>query len=50
MLETFAWIAETEAQREPADTRAMEKRVAGLALTGAFFLFLAWLLFGRRSK
>lgn len=50
MLETFAWIAETEAQEKPADMPSTETRIAGLALTAAFFLFLLWLLFGRRRR
>lgn len=50
MLETFAWIAETEASRMQPGARALEKRVASLALSAAFVLALAWLLFGRRRK
>jgi hypothetical protein len=51
MLETFAWIAETEAARaETAVPRAREQKIAKLALSAAFALFLAWLLYGRRRK
>jgi dihydroflavonol-4-reductase len=50
MLETFAWIAVTEERRKPAQGEALEKQIAGLALSAAFFLFLAWLLFGRRRS
>jgi nucleoside-diphosphate-sugar epimerase len=50
MLETFAWIAETEVAKRPPKARTGEQRVAGLALSVAFFLFLLWLLFGRRRK
>jgi nucleoside-diphosphate-sugar epimerase len=49
MLETFAWIAETEAQRTPSPARTRERQMASLALSTAFFLFLAWLLFRRRE-
>ncbi len=49
MLETFEWIAETEAEREEmAPPPTSEQTLAKLALTAAFGLFLAWLLFGRR--
>ena len=51
MLETFAWIADTEAEQaeaKPAPTR--EQQIAKLALSAAFTLFLAWLLYGRRRK
>ncbi len=51
MLETFEWIAETEAERvETAVAPTTEQKIAGLALTAAFGLFLTWLLFGRRQK
>ena len=51
MLETFEWIAATEAEREvTAVPAAREKQLAGLALTIAFALFLAWLLYGRRRR
>jgi dihydroflavonol-4-reductase len=50
MLETFTWIAETEAQRQPAVPRTREQQLAGLALGTAIFLFLTWLLFGRRRQ
>lgn len=49
MLETLAWIADTEveqAEAKPAPTR--EQQIAKLALSAAFTLFLAWLLYGRR--
>jgi nucleoside-diphosphate-sugar epimerase len=51
MLETFEWIAATEAEKvtaAPSPTR--EQKIAKLALTAAFTLFLAWLLYGRRPK
>jgi len=47
MLETFAWIAETEAIR-PGLYR--EKRWAGLALVAAVVLFIYWLWGNRRQK
>lgn len=51
MLETFDWIAATEAERvETAVAPTREQKIAKLALTAAFGLFLAWLLFGRRRK
>jgi len=51
MLETFDWIAETEEERvETAVPATREKQIAKLALTTAFALFLAWLLFGRHRK
>lgn len=43
MLDTFAWIAETEAQRSLEWQPEREKRLAGLALTMALFLFFYWL-------
>ena len=49
MLETFAWIAESEAQREAAAPPAREKQVAAIALVAAFVLLLLW-LFGRRRE
>jgi hypothetical protein len=33
-----------------AVTPTREQKIAGLALTAAFGLFLAWLLFGRRRQ
>ena len=51
MLETFAWIADEEAERAvTAVPRAREQKIAKLALSAAFALFLAWLLYGRRRK
>ena len=51
MLETLAWIAETEtAQKKTAVSPAREQTIAKLALTAAFVLFLAWLLYGRRRE
>ena len=51
MLATFAWIADTEAERmETAVAPTREQKIAKLALTAAFGLFLAWLLYGRRRK
>lgn len=51
MLETFAWIADTEAKRAAtAVPRTREQQIAKLALSAAFTLFLAWLLYGRRRK
>jgi len=50
MLETFAWIAETEAQQAPSPARVQERQLAGLAAGMAVFLFLAWLLFRRRDR
>jgi nucleoside-diphosphate-sugar epimerase len=47
MLETFAWIEETEGQPEPVMNR--EKQLAVLAVLGAVALFILW-LFGRRSQ
>ncbi|MCB9419048.1 MAG: NAD-dependent epimerase/dehydratase family protein [Ardenticatenaceae bacterium] len=51
MLETFAWIADEEAERAvTAVPRTREQQIAKLALSAAFTLFLAWLLYGRRRK
>jgi dihydroflavonol-4-reductase len=51
MLETFAWIADTEeAKMKTAVPPTREQKIAKLALTAAFGLFLAWLLYGRRRK
>ncbi len=47
MLETFAWIAETEAARPPL---SREKKWAGLALIAAAVLFFYWLLGNRKEK
>jgi len=49
MLETFAWIAETEAQRSLEMQPEREKWIAGLALFSAALLFLYWLT-GQRKK
>jgi dihydroflavonol-4-reductase len=48
MLETFAWIAETESVRQ-ADNE-MEKQLASVALLAAVVLLLLWLLGRRRNK
>ena len=51
MLETFEWIGNNEAETAvaaPPPTR--EQQIARLALSAAFALFLAWLLYGRRRK
>ncbi|MCA9933148.1 MAG: NAD-dependent epimerase/dehydratase family protein [Anaerolineales bacterium] len=48
MLETFAWIAETEAQHSLEQQPEREKRIAGLALLSAALLSLYWLL-GRKK-
>lgn len=51
MLETFDWIAETEAAKvETAVPPTREQKIAKLALSAAFTLSLAWLLYGRRRK
>jgi dihydroflavonol-4-reductase len=47
MLETFAWIKETEAEQETQI--GVEKQLAGVAIIAAFALFVLWLL-GRRKK
>ncbi len=49
MLETMAWIAETEAQRSLEIQPEREKRIAVLALISALLLFLYWLT-GRKKK
>ncbi|HSM56012.1 MAG TPA: NAD-dependent epimerase/dehydratase family protein [Candidatus Sulfomarinibacteraceae bacterium] len=46
MLETFEWIAESEATRP---TGARERKIAGVALLAAAALFVLWLL-GRRKN
>jgi dihydroflavonol-4-reductase len=48
MLETFAWIAETESVRQVDNE--IEKQVAGVALLAAVVLLLLWLLGRRRGK
>ncbi len=52
MLETFEWIAATEAERAAAEApRAREKQLAGLAMLAAFVLLILWLLGrGRRGS
>ncbi|MCA9962183.1 MAG: NAD-dependent epimerase/dehydratase family protein, partial [Anaerolineales bacterium] len=50
MLDTFAWVAETEAQRSLEQQPVREKRLAGLALVTAFFLFLYWISGQKRQK
>jgi dihydroflavonol-4-reductase len=48
MLETFAWVAETEATR-PGDSE-MEKQLASAALLAAVVLLLLWVLERRRRR
>lgn len=48
MLETFAWIEETEAARPDLPER--EKQLAGLVLLAAVGLFFLWLFGRRRGK
>lgn len=48
MLETFAWIAQTEAEKQPSPVVKQREQLAKVALATAFSLFLAWLIFGRR--
>lgn len=50
MLDTFAWIAETEAQRALEQQPEREKRLAGMALAAALFLFLYWIKGQKRQK
>lgn len=51
MLETFEWIARTEAQQQATAVVPREKQIAQIALLTAFGLFIGWLLYGRsRSK
>ena len=52
MLETFEWIADTEAEREAYRTprHTHEKRVAVAAIISAGLLFGAWLFAGRKDK
>lgn len=47
MLETFKWIAETEPEPSPGQSR--EKQLALLAIVTALVVFLFWLM-GRRKK
>ncbi len=49
MLETFAWIEETESE-QPAPLQGQERKLAAVALGTAVILFLAWLLSNRRKK
>jgi nucleoside-diphosphate-sugar epimerase len=49
MLETFAWIKETEPEVKPLVAGVQEKQIAGLALGAALVLFLFWLAGRRRS-
>ena len=49
MLETFAWIAETEAQRKLEQQPQQEAQTIGLVL-GAVALILLLFLFGRRRR
>lgn len=51
MLETFAWIGDTEEEKVmTAVPPTREQKIAKLALTAAFGLLLAWLLYGRRRQ
>ncbi|MCP4427045.1 MAG: NAD-dependent epimerase/dehydratase family protein [Chloroflexi bacterium] len=51
MLETFEWIADVEAeQAEATVASARKQKIAGLALTAAAGLLLAWLWYGRRRN
>lgn len=49
MLDTFAWIAETNAQKAIERQPQRERRIAGLALLSAFLLLIYWLS-GRRQR
>ena len=49
MLETFAWLADKEAERAELP-RTKEQRIALLAIGTAVVLFLLWLVNGRRKK
>ncbi|MCP5095738.1 MAG: NAD-dependent epimerase/dehydratase family protein [Chloroflexi bacterium] len=49
MLETFAWLAEKEAERAELP-RTREMKIAGLAVGTAVMLFVLWLINGRRKK
>lgn len=49
MLETFAWIAETEAQRNLEQAPQREMQLATAALAAAALLFLYWLSARRKS-
>ena len=52
MLETFEWIAATEAEREAYHIahHTREKRIAATAIISAGLLFGAWLFAGRKEK
>ncbi len=50
MLETFAWIAQTELTRQRDSDNEAERQLAGLALVAALLLFVIWLLGRRRNK
>ncbi|MBE2200358.1 MAG: NAD-dependent epimerase/dehydratase family protein [Anaerolinea sp.] len=50
MLDTFAWIAETEAQRALEQQPEREKRLAVIALAAAFLLFLYWVGWRKQRK
>ena len=52
MLETFEWIAATEAEREAYHIahHTREKKIAATAIISAGLLFGAWLFAGRRNK
>jgi hypothetical protein len=51
MLETFEWIAATEAERETHHTGQSnsQKRIAAAAIISAGLLFGAWLFAGRKD-
>jgi hypothetical protein len=52
MLETFAWIAATEDERQSQTKKATqlrEQQLAPFALLAALILLLAWLLSRRRG-
>ena len=50
MLETFAWIAETEDERKTKIVRRREEQVARLALFSAVLLLIAWLITRNRKN
>lgn len=50
MLETFAWIAQTELEQQAERGDETEKKLASLALVAALLLFIVWLLGRRRGK
>jgi dihydroflavonol-4-reductase len=49
MLETFAWLAEQEAERARMP-QTREQKIALFAVGTAVILFVLWLLMGRRKK